>query len=259
MSDRDAFGNAIDDEGLGGAAAATAIPSPLPPPIAPPASSVPGAPERVGGRFDWTDKLVALVVLALVVAPLAIGGWVAWTTWHDTARPAIGAIRGVGRPPAPGAEGDLGEHRTPRAVPPPTGLGARSLLRPAAVGRVLAGARRDPGGRLRLLRLAPERADLQLARRGGGLDLLQIRSGGGRTLVRSPGAAPSFALVFSAIDRQAPQRLVRAAARRLHRPAGAVDYVVLTSILGAPTWSAFFQGGAAFQGDAHGRITSRIA
>jgi hypothetical protein len=67
-----------------------------------------------------------------------------------------------------------------------------------------------------LLRLAPERADLQLARRGGGLDLLQLRADGGRSLVRTPGAtgAPSKAIIFSQIDRAAPARLVRAAARR---------------------------------------------
>jgi hypothetical protein len=33
---------------------------------------------------------------------------------------------------------------------------------------------------------------------------------------------------------------------------------VLIDILGGPRWSAYFKGGAAFQGDAHGRVTRRI-
>jgi hypothetical protein len=256
VSERDAFGNHIDDAPAGTPATATAT---LVPPLVLPTPTVFTPPERVRGRFDWTDKLVGLVLLALFVAPFAIGSWFAWTTWHDTARPAVGAIKSIQRPPTPGAGDDGAGVRTPPAATPPAGLGARSLLRPAAVGRVLASARRDPGGRLGLLRLAPERADLQLARRGGGLDLLQIGADGGRTLVRSPGSAPSHAIIFSAIDRGAPQRLVRAAARRLRRPARAVDYVVLIDVLGGPRWSAYFTGGAAFQGDAHGRIIRRIS
>jgi hypothetical protein len=34
--------------------------------------------------------------------------------------------------------------------------------------------------------------------------------------------------------------------------------VVLIDVLGAPRWSAYFEGGAAFQGDVHGRIARRI-
>jgi hypothetical protein len=33
---------------------------------------------------------------------------------------------------------------------------------------------------------------------------------------------------------------------------------VLINVLDGPRWSAFFKGGAAFQGDAHGHITRRI-
>jgi hypothetical protein len=35
-------------------------------------------------------------------------------------------------------------------------------------------------------------------------------------------------------------------------------YLVLFTILDRPRWSAYFTGGAAFQGDAHGRIVRRI-
>jgi hypothetical protein len=33
---------------------------------------------------------------------------------------------------------------------------------------------------------------------------------------------------------------------------------VLIDVPGGPTWSAFFHGGALFQGDAHGRVTRRV-
>jgi hypothetical protein len=288
VTERDAFGNPIDrggaaTTGLAGLetgdplrapappAPATTAPAPAPT-IAPPASAAAPQPPLVPypprftpperkASFDWLDKLVGLAVVAIFVVPLAIGGWVAWSTWHDTAKPAIGAIKDVQRSLTPDTPGQAtGATPTPaRAAQPPTGLAARSLLRPAAVGRVVAAARRAPGGRLGLLRLAPERADLQLARAGGGLSLVQLRWDGSRTVIRSPGSAPSQTIPWAAVDRGAPQRLVRAAARRLHRPAGAVDYVVLVDILGGPRWSAYFKGGAAFQGDAHGRLVRRIS
>jgi hypothetical protein len=132
------------------------------------------------------------------------------------------------------------------------------MLHPTALAKALRAARRDPGGRLVLLRVAPERADLQLARRGGGLDLLQLRADGGRSLVRTPGT-PGKAIAFSRVDAHAPNRLVHAAARRLGRSTKAIDYVVLIDPgVGGPRWSAYFKGGAAFLGDAHGRLVRRI-
>jgi hypothetical protein len=248
---RDAFGNPIEDHGPTTVAAplapatATFVPAPRPQP-------------PVRGTFDVFDKLAGLLLLAVIVVPLAIGGWAAWSAWHDTAKPAIDAIHAVTRQATNAAPAPAPATAPRHAGAPPRGLGAGSLLRPAAVARALASARRDPGGRLALIRLAPERADLQLARSGGGLDLLQLRHDGGRSLVRTPGTPPAATIPFAAVDRSAPQRLVRAAAARLHRPASAVDYVVGLELLGAVGWSAYFRGGAAFQADAHGRTARRI-
>ncbi|MCW2983995.1 MAG: hypothetical protein JWR63_1565, partial [Conexibacter sp.] len=132
------------------------------------------------------------------------------------------------------------------------------MLAAGNLDAALRSARRDPGGRLGLVRLAPARADLQLTRTDGGLNLLQLRAGGGRTLMRTQGTGPSKAISFSSIDVKAPARLVRAAAERLHRSPAAIDYVVLIDLAGGATWSASFHGGALFQGDAHGRVTRRV-
>ncbi|HWH92458.1 MAG TPA: hypothetical protein VNT03_01240 [Baekduia sp.] len=298
MTERDAFGNPIENAsttpaGIGGLrggdplpaprpateaeasfgapATATAAPAPQPAPAPampmatgafPSAASYrPSAPVR--GRFDWTDRLVGLFLVALFIVPFGVGGWFAYSTWHDTAKPAISAIKSV-RDIADGAAttpaDDNGDHRTPAAPTPPRGLSGSSLLKPAALDRVLRAVRREPGGKLRLLRLAPDRADLQLTRGNGGLSIVQLRWDGGRTLVRTPaGAGGAKTIMFSEVDRHAPQRLVTAAAQRLHRSTKGIDYVVLLDVLGAPGWSAYFTGGAAFQGDAHGRIVRRIS
>jgi hypothetical protein len=222
VTETDAFGNPIDG----------------------PAPSV--VPAHAPSGTSWGARLVGLLVIAAFVAPFAIGGWVAWNALH-TAKTATAVIKGV-RDLAP----------TPAAHAPPAGVSGTSMLAARNLDRALASARRDPGGRLGLLRLAPERADLHLTRRGGGIDLLQLRADGGRSLVRMPGDVTRKAIIFSTIDRAAPSRLVRRAARRLGRSPKAIDYVVLIDILGAPRWSAYFRGGAAFAGDAHGAITSRI-
>jgi hypothetical protein len=91
------------------------------------------------------------------------------------------------------------------------------------------------------------------------MNVLQLRLDGGRTLVRtSSGARAGKSLTFSEIDRDAPSRLVRAAAHRLGRKTSSIDYLVLLNVLGGPAWSAYFKGGAALQGDAHGKIVRRI-
>jgi hypothetical protein len=282
VSDRDAFGNLIENDraaatGLSGddplgpasapspapapapAAFATATAPPPPPPFPPTPLPAPSS-TRVKGSWDITDKLVGLFFNAIFVVPLGIGGWFAYATWHDTAKPAINAIKNIQNGNLPGTPDPGQDPATPAkpAAGPPHGLSARSLLKPAALDRVLASARRDPGGKLSLLRLAPDRADVQLARRGGGMDILQLRYDGGRSLVKTPGTPQPNTITFSTIDTHAPQRLVTAAAHRLHRSTKSIDYVVLIHVLGKPMWSAYFTGGAAFQADTHGRITRRI-
>jgi hypothetical protein len=205
-------------------------------------------------------RLIGLLVTIAFLAPFAIGGWVAYNAF-TTAKTVNTVVKGVRDFATATTADDHGDRRgtEAEAPTPPRGVSGASMLSAANFGRALRAARRDPGGQLGLLPLAPERADFQLNRRGGGLDLLQLRYDGGRSLIRPPGGAGARkAIIFSTVDRQAPSRLVRQAAHRLGRSTKSIDYVVLLDILGGPRWSAYFKGGAAFQGDAHGRVTRRI-
>jgi hypothetical protein len=283
VTERDAFGNPIPERptttrpvtsgdplgAVGGAAmggGATAAPprpasptaSSSPPPPAPaPATvfvggAIPTLPNYGPSKTTGLGRVVRWLMVLLFVAPFAIGGLVAYNAFHTvkTTIPIIKSIRDL-------APVNPSNNAKPAAAAP-TGVTGGSMLRAANLDRALRAARRDPGGHLGLLRVAPERADLQLARKGGGLDILQLTADGGRSLVRTPGTPPSKAIIFSKIDTKAPARLVRAGAKRLHRTPTAIDYVVLLDVLGGPRWSAYFQGGAAFQGDAHGHVTNRI-
>jgi hypothetical protein len=254
VTEYDAFGNPIEPGAPTATTTATAAPAPTPTPASPLTPPIPTIPTYGPSKATWGERVVGFLIFLAFAAPLGVGGYVAYTSLH-TAKDAIEVpvieSRGVAptgpATPAPAAE-------TPTATPgAPT-----SMLHPTALAKALRAARRDPGGRLVLLRVAAERADLQLARRGGGLDLLQLRADGGRSLVRTPGT-PGRAIAFAKVDAHAPNRLVHAAARRLGRSTKAIDYVVLIDPgVGGPRWSAYFKGGAAFLGDAHGRLVRRI-
>ncbi len=269
MTERDAFGNPIEDAQptfqpltsgdpltseaalssgdplLGNDAMGTSS-KPAPPPA-------PAAPRR--RRRRRLIGLGGLIGLLLFFTPLMIGGWIIYRAVDGAVSPTIDVIGDVREAMR---EAD-NTSRDARDDQPPRGLQRGSLLRPAAFGTLLRKVRADPGGKLLLLRLAPERADLQLSRRGGGMSILQVRYDGDRSLVRtSAGGSTSKAIIFSQIDRNAPARLVRSAARRQGRKASSIDYLVLINILDGPRWSAYFKGGAAFQGDAHGKIVRRI-
>jgi hypothetical protein len=254
VTEHDAFGNPIEDARTTSQPLTSGDPLTLGAPTAPRPLPPPAPPRRARRRL--LGGLGGLFGLLLFFGPFLAGGWFVYSTIHDAVDDTTGVIstfdssRTTVTPGTPAG---------PRTSAPPRGLGARSLLTPTAVDALLRKARADPGGKLLLLRLAPDRADLQLSRPGGGLSILQLRFDGERTLVRTPsGATGSKTIVFSTIDRHAPARLVRAAAHRLGRKVSSIDYVVVINILGKPMWSAYFTGGAAFQGDAHGHITRRI-
>jgi hypothetical protein len=270
VTERDAFGNPIPEPGApvpvpvtSGDPLVTALPAdeqdaPAPPP--PPLMAGVTIPTYGPSKRNGGGRLIGLLVTIAFLAPFVIGGWVAYNAF-TTAKTVNTVVKGVRDFATSTTGADHGDRRSTEAQPeaPPRGVTGASMLSAANFGRALRSARRDPGGQLGLLRLAPERADLQLSRRGGGLDLLQLRYDGGRSLVRTPGSAGSrTAIIFSKVDRRAPSRLVRQAAKRLGRSTKSIDYVVLIDILGGPRWSAYFKGGAAFQGDAHGRVTRRI-
>jgi hypothetical protein len=239
VTEYDAFGNPIERTG----------------PPAPPiqlAAPIPVIPTYGPSKTSWGARVVGFLVLLLFAAPLGIGGYVAYNAFH-TAKDAVDAVEGVAIKPRVVVPNGTPATASP-STPATTGV---SMLHASTLRKALATARRDPGGRLTLLRVAPERADLQLARKGGGLALVQLRADGSRSVIRSPGT-PSRTIGFARVDVQAPSRLVRQAAHRLGRSTKAIDYVVLINLIDGPRWSAYFKGGAAFLGDAHGRVTRRI-
>jgi hypothetical protein len=248
VTERDAFGNLV------GGAGPTEIAPPPPPP-----------PPR--GPRQWPRALVALTITALFFGAIAVGGWLAYGAIRDATRDGGGFLvhnasttsSTTSSSSSSSSSSTTSTHTDGGSAKAARGLAAGSLLRPAAFARTLTAAHRAADGQLRLLRLAPARADLQLARTGGGITLLQLRWNGDHTTIKTPGSMGSTkTITYSGIDRTAPQRLVTAAAHRLHRSTKSIDYLVLIAVLGPPTWSAYFQGGAAFQGDAHGRIVQRI-
>jgi hypothetical protein len=178
----------------------------------------PAATTPVRGTWDLWDKAVGLLMVLLFVGPFAVGGWFAYTSLHTARSHRIDVPALMNTAPP-------ARPATP-AAPRHSGLGA---LRPAAVEQAL-------------------------AQHHGAVSLLRIDALGA-TFLSSPGTAP---IAKSSIDPHAPQRLITAAARRLHASRNTINYVVLLKILNKPTWSAYFKDGAAFQADAHGHITRRI-
>lgn len=146
---------------------------------------------------------------------------------------------------------------TPAPTTGPRGLQRGSLLRRAAFSRAVTKLRGSGLGRPRSLRVAPDRIDTQLVTRTGRLRSVQIGIGGAlRTLsTTSAGGFPGRNLVsLSAVDRGAPERLARAAARRSRLPSARIDYLVLAEVGGVPRWLVFFENGPAYQADRTGRI-----
>ena len=137
--------------------------------------------------------------------------------------------------------------------PEPVGLAAGSLLRPAEFERAI-GVLRDAGGRADTLRVAPARIDTQLVS-GDRARIVQVRPGGELheiTTVSGVGAS-SPVLNWNRIDPGAPQRLTRAAARRLRISPSQIDYLVLSAALAQ--WGAYFKNGRIAFGDRRGRVT----
>ncbi|WP_445149133.1 hypothetical protein [Baekduia sp. Peel2402] len=271
MTERDAFGNPIEPTSpsttpassatpLAGIPASPAGPTAAPTPATPEPTpiafgtaipTIPTIPTYGPSKTSWGARFVGLAVFLLFAAPLAIGGYVAYNAFH-TAKDAVDGVVIKSRGLTSGLTPTTTTAGTPKAS------ANVSLLHASTLRTALAAAQRDPGGRLTLLRVAPDRADLQLARKSGGLTLVQIRADGGRNVIEAPGT-PSKTIGFARVDVKAPSRLVRQAAKRLGRSTKSIDYVVLANFAGSgPQWSAYFKGGAAFSGDAHGRITRRI-
>ena len=147
-----------------------------------------------------------------------------------------------------------GEARAPR------GLQRRSLLARRNLAPALRRLRTSGLGRLRSLRIAPERIDAQLLTRGGSLRSVQLRFDGElrRLSVGSGGFGGLPTIAFSDVDPAAPSRLARGAARRSGRSLNQVDYVVRINAGTLGGWTVVMRGGGQFLGDDRGTITRRI-
>jgi hypothetical protein len=143
--------------------------------------------------------------------------------------------------------------------PTTTGGTKTKPARPASLLRAgaLAGAlRRLQGrGRLRLLRVAPDRVDAQLVTGSGALRNVQVTDAGE---LRDFGAAGAGAgglptIPFAQVDARAPARMVRAAAARSGRSPSRVDYLVLLMLPDGQSWNLYFKpDGLHFAADRHG-------
>lgn len=257
----DAFGNKVDDDPLAGLGSG-----------GPGLGGVPGGepPRR------WPVILAAIVALAVLggaVAGAAIllagGGEDDDVPAAATAETAVGAVPGTSRDPEREPEEPAAaspatpEPEEPAAVVPaeaPRGLQRGSLLRRANFTVALRRLRAEAKGRPRNVRVEAERVDVQVVLRDGRLRSAQARWDGEiRVLSTTPtpiGGLDGFA--WSAIDRGAPQRIVRSATGRARKPASAFNYAVLLDAAGL-RWSAFLKTGEGFIATSSGRVERQIS
>lgn len=265
----DAFGREIGEDSLaglrGGGAETAERPEPRPSTAFPEHRDVPSAPPRSGsGVLRVVRVVVALVVLG-VVASIGVAVYAVVDSVQDGVEIVDDAFDAATVPGIPreaeealqDATKGAGEDSSAPAAEP-KGLARGSMLTRAELSRAL--DRLRPYGRLRLLRVAPERVDAQMVTSAGKLTLVQIRPGAAPQVIStssSSGGGPGL-VPLSAVNPAAPFRLTRSAAGRLRKPTTQVDYAVLLDFAGTPQWSVFFKGGRAFQGDGSGRVIRRI-
>lgn len=222
MTEHDAFGNEI--------------PSTPGAPRPEPAGPAEPSPRRGGTA---AAVLIVAVIVAGVVALVVIG----LGGKDDPATTASGAAI-TPQAPATTQQGTGGYATPPRPA---------SLLRAGALSAAL--QRLHGRGRLRVLRVAPDRVDAQLVTNAGALRDVQVTN---RGALRDFGAAGSGVaglptIPFAQVDTRAPARMVRAAAARSGRGASRVDYLVLLMLPTGQSWNLYFKpDGLHFAGDLHG-------
>ena len=233
MAPRDAFGREIGDDAPGVPTAATE-------PEREPRGDSPAARTALAG-------LVALLIVAGITAAVIVG--IGGKDDSSSSSRGLSVGSRIELPTAPTPAQPTG------AAPPP----ARSLIDATAMAGALRKLRGH--GRLRPLRVAPERIDAQLVTRTGALRNMQVTADGA---VRDFGAAGSGAgglptIPFSQVDAAAPERIVRAAARRAGRGLSRVDYLVLLMLSNGQSWNVYFKpDGLHFSADRHGTGLRRL-
>lgn len=219
-------------------------------------------PAQVAATVRRIGRIVRLVVIVvIVIAIISVVGSLGLSTSGDNKNTTPVEQRSsepAGVQPSPLAKVPAQAASEPGAVP--VGLGSRSLLVRRNLAPALKRLRTSGLGRLRTLRIAPERIDVQLLTRGGRLRSVQLRYDGELRKFGTSGAGfgqlPT--LSFAQVDAGAPARLARGAAGRMKRPVSQVDYVVRIDTTPQTAWSVVMRGGGQFVADARGHITRRI-
>jgi hypothetical protein len=133
------------------------------------------------------------------------------------------------------------------------------MLRAGNLRASLSRLRSGGHGKLRQLRIAPERIDATLTD-GTVINLVQLRADGTRTIVKSTGSPGSLEPTpFASLEPAGPERLVRRAAARLKLATTEVDYVVAARFSGKTQLYVYFEDAkGSFAADAAGHIERRI-
>lgn len=257
MAERDPFGRLIGEdslEGLGSLSDETESRSQAGKlPAEPEGSDDRAAGQGSAAQLPKRSARRAVVIAILVIAALSLGASLVGALLVDTAdessQPAS-ATPSSAEPASPTRIGDR---------PAPVGLQPRSMLLASNFAPAMRRLRGSGLGRLRSLRVAPERIDAQLVTGSGRLRFVQLPYDGQlrRLSLSGTGFGSLPTIAFARVNASAPARIVRSAARRSKSPASRIDYIVLSPETTA-AWSVFMRGGAHFAADARGTIMRRI-
>jgi hypothetical protein len=205
--------------------------------------AMPGAPRRAG----VLRALISLVVVLVLLGTLAV---IAVPRVVDAVKSLTDELEDP--PSLPRGEDE------PDATPP-AGLQKGSLVLRGNLAPALRRLeQRSDGGRVRLLRIAPDRIDAQVVTPDRRLRNLQHRFTG-ETVVLSDTSAPGAGVLttfrWNDIDASAPRRLAERAVRG--RSSRELSYLVLLDA-GGLRWSAFLASGSGFTAGPDGRGARRI-
>lgn len=237
MAEYDAFGRKIDEMPSATTPAPMQVSAPTGPPRAPRA------------RKGHAGLLIALTIFLGTAGGAA--SLIAFSAGEEEAGPATSVE--VSANPAPEAPAPA---ETVAAEP----VKAGSLIERVRFGPAVRKLRADGHGQLVFLRVAADRIDAQLKTKDGRLRNVQIKPDGKlrEISISPPGFNGTPTMSFEVISSAAPERLARAAAKKLGAPLSQIDYLVAIDLAGKTTWSLFFKDGTQFLGDAAGKITRRI-
>ena len=218
-------------------------------PAAPEARDAPRRRRRRGPRRG-PGRARTLVSLAVLVGFLGVTGAVVVPFVVD----AVQSIDDQLDDPSFLPKGEDEPDRTP-----PVGLQRESLvLRGNLVPALRRLEARSGDGRVRLLRIAPDRIDAQVITAEGRMRNIQHRFTGETQVLSDtalPGAATRGTFAWSAVEPSAPRRIVERALRGKSKRE--LEYLVLLDAAGL-RWSAHLSGGDAFTARPDGRGVRRI-